>query len=354
MNNALDTFRKAFAGWIIAHNLKSGIETNPDALLAMLNEGIGEELQRQIGGAFLNKWLETESGANRGYFVRETDRPGLGGGQTTLSHWGEGHVAPCWELYIQLADYARLRTVAEGRGLAVRLEDRLMDITVHAGEQFVLYVENKVTKAQALRLLQKMQAYGEAGFNLNDPDKGNDPLRKAKYLVRDDRRPQYFAVSAVGFQQLFRIEYGEPENRFQLIERPDPFTAPLYEASVIGEPPLRTFVDDFAVELQRYLGDQVWISPGSGKTEFNVYLLCHHRDSIVIGAYKNGEVWSDAKNLGQALSERLANRLGSIGITMDALKEWAFWKMGQSRFNFETSDAVAVATAIAEAVFPKA
>jgi hypothetical protein len=51
-----------------------------------------------IGAAYLNRWLITEPDSGRGYFVRETDRPGPGGGQFTLIHRGRGNVQPCWEL----------------------------------------------------------------------------------------------------------------------------------------------------------------------------------------------------------------------------------------------------------------
>jgi hypothetical protein len=34
-----------------------------------------------------------------------------------------------------------------------------------------------------------MRRYAAAGFKLDDPDRGIDPLRKAKYLVRTDAHP---------------------------------------------------------------------------------------------------------------------------------------------------------------------
>ena len=67
--------------------------------------------------------------------------------------------------------------------------------TVWAGSNLVLYVENKVTESQAKHLLEKMIHYGDSGFELDAFDKGNDGLRKAKYLFRYDSHPQYFALS---------------------------------------------------------------------------------------------------------------------------------------------------------------
>src|SRR5215470_14289085 len=171
------------------HNSTHGFETDSEALLAKLQARIPREYLTDIGSAFLNGWLETESSPGRGYFVRESDRPGVGGGQFTLIHRGHSVVQPCWELYIQLADYAWLRTVAVRSGHHVRLEDNLMDLTVRTGTTLLLYVEQKERKGTAQRLLGKVWEYGRRGFDLNDDDHGNDALRKAKYLVRAEARP---------------------------------------------------------------------------------------------------------------------------------------------------------------------
>jgi hypothetical protein len=348
MTNALETFRRAFAGWTLAHSQAKGLKTDPVKLLDTLSARIGNETQQLIGSAFLNGWLETEKSAGRGYYVRETDRPGTAGGQYPIYHSGDGQVALCWELFIQLADYALLRTIAERCGLQVRLEDRLMDITVRAGKILALYVENKETKSQALWLLERMRGYGETGFGMDDIDKGNDPLRKAKYLVRDGSRPHHFALSAVGYRQLFVVEYLDGENRFRLIERPDPISAPLYEAQVVGETPARSAADSFAVELNRQLGDRVWVSPGSGETAFNVYLPVEQSsDGIILGTFENGEVWTNLKAIGNCLSEQLAICLRELGIVVDASKEWTFWVRDGSRFRLRESDAAAIAVAIA-------
>jgi hypothetical protein len=67
--------------------------------------------------------------------------------QFAVTHQGQGQVVPCWELFVQLADYAWLRTIAERHGQEVRLEDRLMDLTVRAGCRLVLYVEHKTIRS---------------------------------------------------------------------------------------------------------------------------------------------------------------------------------------------------------------
>jgi hypothetical protein len=73
-----------------------------------------------------------------------------------------------------------------------------------------------------------MRQHGEKGFTLADPDRGNDALRKAKYLARDDAHPIYVGLSAVNYRRLFKVEYLEG-NRFRLIEDTRPFSAPLVE-----------------------------------------------------------------------------------------------------------------------------
>src|SRR5437879_4136789 len=110
--DALDRFRTEFRRWVLAHNETNGFKTVPDRLLTSLQARLPEESLRQIGSAYINGWLATESEVGRGYFVREVDRPGTRGGQFTLIHRGDRTVDPCWELYVQLADYAWLRTIA--------------------------------------------------------------------------------------------------------------------------------------------------------------------------------------------------------------------------------------------------
>lgn len=67
--------------------------------------------------------------------------------------------------------------------------------------------------------MDHMQKYGESGFSMNDPDKGNDPLRKAKYLICGDAFPEYFGLSAIDFEKMFQVEYHDLDNRFTLHER---------------------------------------------------------------------------------------------------------------------------------------
>jgi hypothetical protein len=348
---AIERFRREFRRWVQSHNAEKGYTTDPGALLSALEARIDETHLTRIGSAYLNGWLQTEADPGREYFVREADRPGRRGGQFTITHQGARQVAPCWELFVQLADYAWLRTVAERHRQKVRLEDRLMDLTVRAGSRLVLYVEHKTTRQIAEKLLVGMRLYGAKGFELDDPDRGDDALRKAKYLVRSEH-PVYFGLSAVGYRQLFKVEYLE-DNRFQLIEDPRSFSAPLAEyrvsVSAEGEVPPWSPVDPLAIEVER-LCREVWISVGSEQTAYNFYCPSGRDDAIVVGAYENGEVWTDVAGLGTVRANHLATELARHGVVLDVTKQWTFWKAGRSRLNLAAVDPVAIAEAVQSAI----
>jgi hypothetical protein len=333
-----------------------GFNVEPESLLVELQAQISLELLRLIGAAIHDGWLITAEDG-RGYFVRETaaDSPA----QPTVYHAGNGKVIPWWELYIQLADYARLREIAGRRGLVVRMEDRQMDITVWAGDRMLLYVENKVTATKAKTLLSKMRRYGELGFELTDDNKGNDPLRKAMYLFQDDCQPPYFAISAIGYQQLFKVEYGENSHRFSLIEQPGDITTPLIYAEATGVPPMRSSADALAVELQRAAyerepesGERLWLSPGTGQTAFNAYVHSPivGNDTIVVAAYKDGRVWSALKEIPPELVNRLSGALSEIGISVDTAAQYPFWRKGGSVMMLTESDAPSIAEAVVSAI----
>lgn len=339
-------FQSEFHRWVLAYNAAKNNDHDPDKLLEALCKRIPEDRQRHIGAALLNGWLETEKEPGRGYFVRETDRPGKHGGQPTITHYGGGNVAPWWELFVQLADYGWLRSIAERHRQEVRLEDRLMDLTVSSSDRLILYVEHKEKAALAKKLLEGVKYYGKTGFDLNDPDKGNDPLKKAKYLVKDGTHPMFFGLSAVGYRKLFRIEYSN-DNRFNLIEDDRGFSAPLADYPGSSEIPKRPWspVDPLASEIERFC-PEVWISVGAGKTAYNFYIPGNNGDAIIIGVYEEGKVWTDIAGLGMELAEGFAFELSESGIDLDTSKQWCFWKHGGSNLNLENVDPVDIACTV--------
>lgn len=68
----------------------------------------------------------------------------------------------------------------------------------------VVCCEIKERASQIQELASRLRGYGE-GVNLSQPDRGNDPLHKAKYLVR--RRPEYLSLVAIGARLEYRVTY---------------------------------------------------------------------------------------------------------------------------------------------------
>ena len=121
---------------------------------------------------------------------------------------------PAWEYYIQVAEYVRLFEALKGKGYELRFEDDLMDIGIYEKGilQVCCEVKEKSTKAQTLiRGIRKF----ERAVVLPETDRGNDPLRKAKYISK--LKPLYFYVVSIGRRYEYRVEYPE-EMRFRLVE----------------------------------------------------------------------------------------------------------------------------------------
>ena len=96
----------------------------------------------------------------------------------------------------------------------MRFEDNLMDIGIYKNKKLWICCEIKEKSSQAEKLIHGIKRYQNVN-KLPDFDRGNDPLRKAKYIVK--QKPGYFYLVALGRRYEFRIEY--PENvQFKLIE----------------------------------------------------------------------------------------------------------------------------------------
>lgn len=121
---------------------------------------------------------------------------------------------PNWEYYVQVAEYVRLSRLATATGLTVKFEDGLMDLALYQGDTLQVCVEVKERRTQLQRLLQRLRMH-EPKVDLDAPDRGNDPLRKAKYLVK--RRPRYLCGVALGARLEYRVDYPEGA-AFRLVE----------------------------------------------------------------------------------------------------------------------------------------
>jgi hypothetical protein len=139
-------------------------------------------------------------------------------------HWfsrfaSERRPNPNWEYYVQVAEYVRLSNALAGRGYELTFEDDLMDVGIYRDGQLVVCCEIKEKSSQAVRLVSRMRAY-QSRVDLSEPDRGNDALRKAKYLVR--KRPKYFYLVAIGARFEFSVLYPH-EYSFELREDLLPF-----------------------------------------------------------------------------------------------------------------------------------
>jgi hypothetical protein len=100
------------------------------------------------------------------------------------------------------------------KNVELRFEDDLMDIGIYRNKKLWVYCEIKEKSSQAKNLISGIKKYQSAN-ELPNSDRGNDPLRKTKYIVK--LRPRYFYLVCIGGRFEFLIEY--PENmQFQLIE----------------------------------------------------------------------------------------------------------------------------------------
>jgi hypothetical protein len=88
-----------------------------------------------------------------------------------------------------------------------------MDLALYREDRLVVCCEVKERASQLQELVKGLRAY-EKGINFSQPDRGNDPLRKAKYLVR--RRPDYFSLVAIGARMEYHVRHQEGRT-FELV-----------------------------------------------------------------------------------------------------------------------------------------
>jgi hypothetical protein len=131
-----------------------------------------------------------------------------------FSRSSKGVPAPNWEYFVQAAEYGRLRAAVEGRGYRVDFEDDLMDVSVYDPAGQLLWCIEVKEKAKDLEsLLTGIRNYGHS-LDSSIPDRHNDALRKAKYLLR--QRPPYFSLVAIGRRLDFSVSYDQ--EGFVLVE----------------------------------------------------------------------------------------------------------------------------------------
>ena len=126
---------------------------------------------------------------------------------------------PNWEYFVQVSEYIRLLEAFKTKSVDLKFEDDPMDIGIYRKNKLWVCCEIKEKSSQAQHLIREVKKYQDAN-ELPVSDRGNDPLRKAKYIA--NLKPQFFYLVSIGRRFEFRIEY--PENmQFRLIEDLVPF-----------------------------------------------------------------------------------------------------------------------------------
>jgi len=98
-----------------------------------------------------------------------------------------------------------------------------MDVSVRDDQRLIWYIEAKERASQAGHLVEGLTTHA-AGVDMTSSDRGNDPLRKARYLVK--YRPVFLTVVAFGWRRDYAVQYPDDQS-FTLI--------PLAEAPALGE-----------------------------------------------------------------------------------------------------------------------
>ncbi len=168
----------------------------PDGLRSLIALGVGEGYIIPDGAKFTLKGL-----------------PGKGPYAWFSRRSTPAAPSPNWEYFVQVAEFVRLSRIAGPHGFRVTFEDHLMDLALYDETRLLVCCEVKERASQAQELIRRIREY-ESGVNLAEADRGNDPLRKAKYIVK--RQPPYFSVVAIGVRLEFRVRHLEGR-RFELI-----------------------------------------------------------------------------------------------------------------------------------------
>jgi hypothetical protein len=159
------------------------------AVRARLPEGVRDLVARAVAGG--------EIRLVDGYKFKLATLAASQGPYAFLGRDQRGVPAPHWEYFVQAAEYERVRSIFAPHGYVVGFEDRLMDITVStSGGRLEWYIEVKEQGDEVVPLLTGVEHYGRNGVDLDAPDRGNDPLRKAKCIVL--HRPRHFSIVAIG------------------------------------------------------------------------------------------------------------------------------------------------------------
>jgi len=111
------------------------------------------------------------------------------------------------EYFTQFATLVSLITEYKYPLKDCQFEYNLMDICVFKDKKPFIYIEAKITDYSANKLYKEINEKYSKDIDLfkNEPDRGNDALRKAKYIFKD--KPKYFYLVTPKHKLAFDIKY---------------------------------------------------------------------------------------------------------------------------------------------------
>ena len=149
-------------------------------------------------------------------------KKGKGGPYSWFSYYSSNQViGPNWEYFVQVAAFRDLMLEHGFIPEWMKFEyhepmqkgDMPVDIAIKVPNGPKIFVEVKETKSQWENLIHSIHEIKNKGVDLSTPDRGNDPLRKAKYIITG--RPDFFVgYSPEGFDS-YSVTY-ETVGRFTL------------------------------------------------------------------------------------------------------------------------------------------
>ncbi len=183
-----------------------------DAYYTTLNKRLPEGLRALLGLGFSKGLIIPKS---RWTFTLEGLSPKKGP-YSWLSRSVAKEPNPNCEYFVQVAEFVRLHRVATALGLSVTFEDDTMDIALYQKDKLLVYYEVKEKVSQIQELIEGIKDYGYTKIDHSIRDRGNDPLRKAKCIIK--RKPEYFSGVAIGARFEYKVIYYPEQKSFQLVK----------------------------------------------------------------------------------------------------------------------------------------
>lgn len=148
-------------------------------------------------------------------------KKGGGGPYNRFSYYNSiKRIVPNWEYFVQIAAFRDLIVEHGYSPDWMKFEYKefgpvsiSVDIGIKLPTGPKIFVEVKETRAQWEMLISGINTIGMKGVDLNGSDRGNDPLRKAKYIVGG--RPDFFVGYSPEGLTVYKVKYGS-DSRFIL------------------------------------------------------------------------------------------------------------------------------------------